>query len=235
MKELEKRIVFLETILKAVSHDVRSPLLSASVMAETIIDEIGEETKILDTEKVDFIKKYLSSWGEQCSSVLKLTDNILSMKNLGEKRTFFLEHKVSEAINPYLPLGKDKEVKIRNMVDKDIFVRSNPDAINLIVRNLIANAIKFTKHNGTVKIIATEDSSFVSLSVVDNGVGIAPERIKNLFEKTGEFSLGTNNEKGFGIGLSLVKYTCDVVGFEILAESEGENKGSTFTVKIPKK
>ncbi len=106
--------------------------------------------------------------------------------------------------------------------------------INLVFRNLILNAIKFTKSGGKIVVETKEESDHYVVSVTDNGVGINPDVQKILFEKTSGYSTrGTANEKGTGLGLILCKEFVERNGGKIWLKSE-EQKGSTFFFTVPR-
>ena len=99
---------------------------------------------------------------------------------------------------------------------------------------LVSNAIKFTLPKGQISIGATIKNTHIEISVSDNGVGIDSTNIKNLFILgPSQSTEGTNNEKGTGMGLLIVKEFVEKNGGEIWVKSE-PNKGSTFTFSIPK-
>lgn len=90
--------------------------------------------------------------------------------------------------------------------------------INTILRNLVSNAIKFTDSGGKVSVSAIQEKEFVRISVTDNGIGIEPEVLKNLFNKNENYhTTGTRQETGFGLGLELCQ--------EFVQKHHGENLG----------
>ncbi len=106
--------------------------------------------------------------------------------------------------------------------------------INLVVRNLLTNAIKFSEAGDLIEVDAKLDGENYIVSVKDSGVGISPEVQKILFEKTSGYSTrGTANEKGTGLGLILCKEFVERNGGKIWLESE-LGKGSTFFFTIKK-
>ncbi|HMR57308.1 MAG TPA: sensor histidine kinase, partial [Cyclobacteriaceae bacterium] len=106
--------------------------------------------------------------------------------------------------------------------------------LNLILRNLILNAIKFSKSGGSIEISATEKEGWITLGVRDYGIGIQPEVQRILFEKTMGYSTpGTANEKGTGLGLILCKEFVEKNGGTIWLEST-PGKGSTFYFTLRK-
>jgi signal transduction histidine kinase len=102
-----------------------------------------------------------------------------------------------------------------------------------ILRNLISNAVKFTRRNGKVKIVARISHKFVDISVSDNGIGMSPTSISKLFRLDANMSTrGTDNEKGTGLGLFLCKEFVEKHGGKISVVSDAE-KGSTFNFTMP--
>ncbi|MDZ7777048.1 MAG: ATP-binding protein [Bacteroidales bacterium] len=103
------------------------------------------------------------------------------------------------------------------------------------MRNLISNAIKFTRQGGEIKISAEKSAKEILVSVSDNGIGIAPGRIEKLFRiDENDSTPGTNKEKGTGLGLILCKEFVEKHGGRIWVESV-ENKGTVFTFTLPRK
>ncbi|MDR5592058.1 sensor histidine kinase [Christiangramia sp. SM2212] len=106
--------------------------------------------------------------------------------------------------------------------------------IEVVFRNLISNAIKFTPKQGTISVDTTEKENLYLFSVTDNGVGIKEAHIDKLFRIDSTYSsLGTNNERGTGLGLILCKDFIDYHKGKIWVESK-HNVGSKFYVSIPK-
>jgi signal transduction histidine kinase len=105
--------------------------------------------------------------------------------------------------------------------------------LKMILRNLISNAIKFTNKDGQIDISAAKTDSIITISVLDNGIGITPNNLTKLFELSQVFSTtGTEEEKGTGLGLMLCKEFVEKHGGKIWAESE-YGKGSEFKFTMP--
>jgi signal transduction histidine kinase len=105
--------------------------------------------------------------------------------------------------------------------------------INTILRNLISNALKFTRQDGKVVVTAESKDGGLMVTVSDNGVGIPPHRVDKIFRYDGSFSTaGTNNEKGTGLGLMLCRDFVKRHGGKIWVESE-EGKNTRFSFTIP--
>jgi signal transduction histidine kinase len=129
---------------------------------------------------------------------------------------------------------QEKKIEMINEVPSNAIGFADSNTINLVIRNLMTNAIKFTNDGGRVLIAAKEQGREWVVSVSDNGVGIKPEVLNILFDKTAPYTTrGTANEKGTGLGLILCKEFVEKNGGRIWVESE-EDKGSTFYFTLPK-
>jgi len=114
-----------------------------------------------------------------------------------------------------------KQIVVENGVPKELCVYADLTHTSTIIRNLISNAIKFTKPGGKIEISAVEKGGFVEVVVSDNGVGISGEAIEKLFRLDGNYTTnGTNNEKGTGFGLMIVKSMVELNGGKVWVESE---------------
>ena len=132
-------------------------------------------------------------------------------------------------MRPLLRRDQHGQTLVRK-IPEGLFVFADADMINLVFRNLISNAIKFTKAGGNITVACTQQNQQISLHVVDTGVGISKEALASLFTKTSNPStLGTANEKGTGLGLLLCKEFVESNNGSIAVTSE-PNKGSTFSV-----
>ena len=115
----------------------------------------------------------------------------------------------------------------------DIDVYSDKDMLETVLRNLISNAIKFTKPGGSISVLAKKKQSQVEIAISDNGVGMNEETINKLFRiETNNTTIGTENEKGSGLGLILCKELVEKQGGRIWVESE-LGIGSVFYFTLP--
>lgn len=126
-----------------------------------------------------------------------------------------------------------KSIRINNQVATNHSVFADLQQFNIIFRNLINNAIKFTPNNGMITISTKIKNRNLVIEVSDTGVGMTEEDVQKLFSSSENFSnYGTNKEKGTGLGLRLVKAMVIKNNGEIAVKSE-PNKGSQFIVELP--
>jgi signal transduction histidine kinase len=170
--------------------------------------------------------------------VALLTDNLLlwSRSQLNgeiiKAEDFALCYNIDSIIHLYEAALQKKSIKLKKYIPADIFVHADKDMLQVIIRNLLSNAVKFTKPGGNIIIAAEhEEEYYITLSVKDDGIGMNKKTADNLFTQS-LTTLGTQNEKGTGLGLKLTKEFVEKNGGTIWLKSE-ENKGTTFCFTLP--
>ena len=128
-----------------------------------------------------------------------------------------------------------KEIKLINNILPELVINADINIISLVVRNLVSNSIKFTPAEGSVAVSTKIKDDFAEVSITDTGVGISPENLEALFSAKIESTVGTNHEKGTGLGLLLCRELIEEQGGKIFAKS-APDKGTTitFTVSLAK-
>lgn len=214
-----------------ISHDLRNNLTTMKLY----FDLVGNPEYVADEENAELTKQISSS----VENTIDLLENLLVWAQAQIKGVEFNPNHldvlalVQDNINLLNGTAHHKNIALVNQVQPGLSVFADADMINLVVRNLISNAIKFTYSRGEVHISATQQEHMVSLAISDNGMGVSKEAMEKMFVKTqNPTTLGTGNEKGTGLGLLLCKEFVERNGGEISVESE-EGKGSTFTVTLP--
>lgn len=131
-------------------------------------------------------------------------------------------------------MAVQKRIHLNNDTDSDAYILADENMVNLIIRNLLSNALKFTPEGGSVSILSQEEEDCHQIIVIDNGVGMSAEQLENVFTAHQNVSTqGTGNEKGTGLGLMLCKEFVEKNGGKIWVESE-EGMGSSFYFTFPK-
>ncbi|MBX2975682.1 MAG: PAS domain S-box protein [Ignavibacteriaceae bacterium] len=229
--ELENANNAKNKFFSIISHDLRSPfsgLLGVTQMMSTDIESLEKE-QIVELSSAlhdSLLQQYqlltdLLEWAKVQSTNFVQTYESFSMNSEIEKVCDILK------LN-----AEQKSIKIVKEIDKEYSVLADPKMINLILRNLISNAIKFTPDGGTITIHVHEANNFVEVSVRDTGVGIPSESMDLLFREDLRYTtLGTKEEKGTGLGLPLC--------LEIIKKNNGDmwvksevGIGSEFTFKV---
>ena len=149
------------------------------------------------------------------------------------KSSFSLYQLTQKNINLLSPLAQTKDIQVQNNIDSAMMAFADDEMINFVIRNLLANAIKFTSAGGQIEITAETTNADVMVSVRDTGFGISSENLKKLFRHEYYSTRGTANEKGTGLGLVLCKEFLDKNAGRINVQSE-VGKGSTFSFTLPR-
>lgn len=221
-----------DKFFKIIAHDLREPLaqvISVTEVLERNFRDFSEEKMI----QILTIMKSASERG------FKLSENLLSW---AQSQTNSIEFKpenidlttiIDENINLLQPKANEKNIKLFKMKFKPRMVRADRNMLNTVLRNLLSNAIKFTYPGGQVKIDTEIKNNSYQFSIHDNGKGMSSEIIKDLFKVDNvHIGLGTNKEKGTGIGLVLCKEFIEKHNGNIWVTSK-EGTGSTFFFTIP--
>ncbi|MBN2662324.1 MAG: HAMP domain-containing histidine kinase [Bacteroidales bacterium] len=215
-----------------IAHDLRSPFNALLGFSELLYlnydsftgDKIQMMTKAMyDTSKSAFkLVENLLTWSRSQSGKLKFEPTFCSLNTI-----------IDNPISGVDLMAKNKNINIKKTITENVNVCVDKNLIYTVLRNLISNAVKFTKPNGEIKIDTKIIDEFVEISVSDTGVGIEKSRVGDLFKIDAANSTeGTENEAGTGLGLILCKEFIEKHGGEIWVESE-LNKGSTFYFTIP--
>jgi signal transduction histidine kinase len=139
---------------------------------------------------------------------------------------------IDEKIHLFSDIAQQKKITIVNEIDESLSVVADINHIGLVIRNLLANAIKFNKPGGIIRIKEKRVGGYSEISVSDSGVGMTTNDLGKLFNAETHFTNpGTQQEKGAGIGLLLTKEFIEKNGGSIWATSE-YGKGSTFTFTL---
>jgi len=236
-EEIKKRSIELEQLnqvkdkfFSIISHDLRSPinalygllnLVDNKQISQDEFIKLTHELKIQFNHTRTLINNLLD-WALLQMDKLKIQPEKIELASIVDQNFKLLSS---------LHL---KELKLANLIGTGVTGWGDLNMINLVFRNLILNAIKFSESGGTIEVTAKEQGDFYVVAVKDHGVGIRPEVQKILFEKTSGYSTrGTANEKGTGLGLILCKEFIEKNGGQIWLESE-EGKGSTFYFTVKK-
>nr|WP_319397264.1 tetratricopeptide repeat-containing sensor histidine kinase [uncultured Carboxylicivirga sp.] len=215
-----------------IAHDLKSPFSSLLGFAEMLC--LHAESK--NTKEVI---EYSQVIHNSTKRLLGLVENLLqwSRTQLGTTEYKPMQLDVSIHTNNIVSLlrlnAEEKDILISPKVEKDLVAWADLNLFSTVLRNLISNAIKFSRIGSVIYVIAKKVDDIIQVSVVDSGVGIRHEDLQKLFQVDTAFTTkGTFNEKGTGIGLVLCKEFVEINKGQISVESELE-KGSTFTFTLP--
>ncbi|MEL6537913.1 MAG: tetratricopeptide repeat-containing sensor histidine kinase [Bacteroidota bacterium] len=228
--ELSKLNRMKDRMLSVISHDFRSPLNS-----------LRGALMLLNSQQLppDQLQMVTDDINNKLNRTLNLVDNLLQwtrnqLMGVEVNRQQLNMHDLGdETFNLLQPLAEGKRITLVNHIAEDTTIDADLEMMKVVLRNLVSNAIKFTLKGGEVRVESKIEDHYLSISVIDTGIGMTPDKVDRLFELgTDRSSLGTANEKGTGIGLLLCKEFIEKHGGHIHVISI-EEKGSTFTFSLP--
>lgn len=236
-EEMERRSIELEQLnqvkdkfFSIISHDLRSPINALAGLLDLM-----DKGAIASEELPMAIKELRVRFNHTRTLLNNLLDwTLLQMDKINlQPAKISLKNLAAENID-LIRSTQTKQVNFVNSIPTGAIAYADSNTINLVIRNLISNALKFTNEGGEIKLASEEKDSTWVISVSDNGVGIKPEVLDMLFDKINPYSTrGTANEKGTGLGLILCKEFVEKNNGKIWVEST-EGQGSTFWFTLPK-
>lgn len=217
-------------LISIISHDVRQPVNNLLSLSEMMIS-----SKISEDE-IKFLGEKLK---ESTLHVYQMLDNLLtwSYSQMNGLHPEAAECNMKQAIEEEIKKAgytiENKQIAIDLSVAEELKVSFDLVMFEIVFRNILNNAIKFSPPRSCIKVFAEEKGNKVHLSIRDNGIGI-PEKIKDklFLNNLSKSRIGTNNEKGTGIGLMLCKQLMEANKSEIQVKSNMD-KGTTFILILP--
>lgn len=227
--ELKERNEELKNFAGIVSHDMKMPLANMIITSDILRSKYGNLLDNQGRKYLDYIKQSSFTLSEYITALLEHYESDKTASLTGE---VFDSHDLLEEIIELLNINIDCEI---NLPEENIEMHTNKVALEQIVLNLVGNSLKYNKKEKIkIDIDCREEDGFYHFSITDNGMGIAKDKLKHIFElfaTTGK--LDRNGKKGNGIGLSTVKKLVTKMGGEIKVFSE-VGKGTIFHFSIKK-
>ncbi len=231
-KDLEEANDTKTKLFAAVSHDLRTPMTSLQAILYLLKEDAitAEELKeMLPQMEVNMRRNVnviedLLTWSKDQLWGIKMDESIIDLQEIVvrviENQQFMAEE-------------KNIDIVVNDSVTADLQVIADRNSLQLVIRNLLTNGIKFSEEWGTINIAAKQDDEHVTLSIEDAGIGIPKDKFDDVFNQKSWTREGTKKEKGSGFGLSMSKEFVERMNGEIWFESE-ENQGTVFYIKLPK-
>jgi signal transduction histidine kinase len=139
---------------------------------------------------------------------------------------------VDAAVESARPAFADKQIEVRQVFEPVGAMKGDPTRLRQVLGKLLANAAKFTPQGGHVEVAMRPSRGFAVVSVSDDGAGIAPARLPQVFDRWRD-PAAAREHGGLGLGLAIARHLVELHGGEIEATSEGEGRGATFAVRLP--
>ncbi len=212
-----------------VSHELKTPLTSISGYAEIMRDGVA---------KPEDTKRFAAKIFNESAQLMSLIDDIIRLSQLDERESLpeFVSvdlKAVCEDVCARLKPQADNANVTLNVGCQDVSVRGIPKILEEIVRNLVDNAIKYNRRNGSVTLTLSETEGRAMLRVADTGIGIPEEHLSRVFERFYRVDRSRSKQiGGTGLGLSIVKHSVETHGATMKLESSID-KGTVVTITFP--
>jgi signal transduction histidine kinase len=218
-------------LFSIIGHDLRGPIGAFQGLLKLFKE--GEMTKDeflnfvpklkVDIDSISFTLNNLLSWGQTQMNGSTTRPTTTNLDGIVEENMALLSE-----------IAESKSIKLINRIEANCEIWSDPNQVDIIIRNLLSNALKFTPNNGEIIIGAIQKLKTCEIYVKDNGMGMSEETIGKIFQKdSNHTTYGTNDEKGTGLGLSLCKEMVEKNKGKIWVHSS-LGKGSSFYFTMPR-
>jgi PAS domain S-box-containing protein len=221
-----------DEFIAMVSHELRSPL-NAVLGWATALRRAGYEEELHD-RGLEIIERSARMQSQLIDDLLD-TARAISGKLRLEVRPMDMAAVIEKAVEIVRPAAEAKGISLGARIDRNVGqITGDPDRLQQVVWNLLSNAVKFTNKGGGVEVRLERVDPYAQITVIDTGIGIKPEFLPYVFNRYQQAGTsGGRRAGGLGLGLSLTRQLVEMHGGSVAAESEGEGKGATFTVKLP--
>ena len=222
-----------DEFLATLSHELRTPL-NVMLGWVQLLKKNGKNEEIYE-RAIDAIER-------SARAQTQLVDDLLDITRIAsdgfELKLVSVDIKalVEAGVDGMRPVAEDKDIVLNlQSTDSPLLVNGDADRLPQVINNLLSNAIKFTPLKGAVSVELSETASEAVLKVTDTGKGIDADFLPHIFDRySQETGTKANRKGGLGLGLAIAHRIVEMHGGTITAESEGEGKGATFTVRLPK-
>ncbi len=228
-EDLERINQTKNKMFSIISHDLKAPIASIQgyleVLSEMDIDH-QDRRKIkadlmLMTQNTDMMLSNLLIWSQSQMEGIKMDKKVLNLAETIRSVTEVLQ-----------PIATRKEVELSCIIEPDLKVLADRNMLQLVIRNILNNAIKFTHPGGRVDLTASCQNANCQIIIKDTGTGMTEHTKASIFSVQAKSSYGTKNEKGIGLGLSLSKEFTELQHGKISFESK-LGDGTTFFITMP--
>ena len=220
-----------QEFLSNVSHELRTPLTSMLAFIETLESGALEDPEA-SRRFLSIIRRNATRMQDLIADILELTaiESGHVKVNVAPVKLYAI---VEDVIASLTANAQERNVTIKNRVPADATIVADPRRLEQMLTNLVENAIKFNRDNGTVAINFEQENGTVGISIADTGEGIPAQHVDRIFERFYRVDRARSRELGgMGLGLAIVKHLARAHGGEVKVSSE-VGKGSVFVIELP--
>jgi PAS domain S-box-containing protein len=230
--EAERTSQMKDEFLATLSHELRTPLSAILGWAQVLRRGSRDQADL--QRGLQTIERNARAQAQLIEDLLDMS-RITSGKVLLDMQSVAPSVFIDAAIETVRPAADAKNIRLERHYDAAVgVIAGDPARLQQVIWNLLSNAIKFTPRDGLVRIMLTPFLGHVRITVHDSGIGIKPEFKAHVFERfrQGDAST-TRTHGGLGLGLSIVKHLIEQHGGTVRVDSEGEQRGASFTIELP--
>lgn len=214
------------------THELRTPLTSMKGYLELVLNESHSPTV---TEYLEIVEKNIKR-------LEALTDDLLNQQRIEQgrmeliKESIIFQTLILEVVEEVKGLiGDSSRSLVLHLPEKEIIIHGDKLRLHQVNTNLLDNALKYSPQDSEVTIEVMEIDEYIQVSIKDQGIGLRPEDMEELFKPFPNIDRPVTTHQSVGLGLSISKGLIEMHGGEIWATSDGKGKGATFTYKLPVK
>ena len=221
-----------DEFLATLSHELRTPLNAilgwSRLLSSGNLD--GDTTR----RAIETIERNTRLQAQLIEDLLDIS-RIITGKLRLDLRPTPIGEMVDAAVEAVRPMADAKHVDLQvALTDPEVTVLCDPGRMQQVIWNLLTNAIKFTPDGGMIRLDADVDAENICISVSDTGIGIDPAFLPYVFDRfRQQDGASTRVHGGLGLGLSIVRHLTELHGGTVKAESDGEDRGATFSICVP--
>ena len=221
-----------DEFLATLSHELRSPLNAMLGWVQLLnTRKFDEATTARAMETIERSARAQAQLVEDLLDVSRIIQGKLRLK----VRPIELASVIEAALDNARPAADAKAIWLQSVLDPAAgLVAGDSDRLQQVIWNLLSNAIKFTPKGGRIQVRLERINSHVEITVIDTGVGISSDFVPYVFDRFRQADSSiTRSYSGLGLGLAIVRHLVELHGGTVRAESQGEDQGATFIVKLP--
>lgn len=228
-----ERLAGVGFLAAGVAHEINNPLSAIAMAGESLEGRILGHLDVLDKEEAQVVLQYLRMIQDESFRCKEITGRLLDFSRGREavRESTDLAQTVSEVVAMVQFLSKYREKKIEFSNPGPCYAYVNGPEIKQVLLNLVANGLDAADRGGTLRIRLQQQTDQLVFEITDDGCGMTPEVIENLFEP---FFTSKQSGQGTGLGLSISHRIISQHGGTIFATSPGPGQGSTFSVRLPR-
>jgi CheY-like chemotaxis protein len=221
-----------DDFLATLSHELRTPL--NAILGWVQMLQSGGLTAVRAKQAVDVIGRNARLQGQLIEDILDVS-RIITGKLEIERAPVAVTHLVETVVSDIAPAADAKRLRVESHVASDLPpIEGDPKRLHQVLNNVVSNAVKFTPEKGTITLACEADGRWLNIRVQDSGVGIAPDFLPFVFDRFRQAdSRTTRAHGGLGLGLAIARHLIELHGGEISAHSDGENRGTTISMRLP--